>query len=817
MSDRTAQAPIAGPDVANPASLHARSLDLFRNLSIGRKIAVPFLLLLATIALIGTPLASNYVAGVLDQQAAAELVSRTDSVQAFFEFIRDDLRADTEALGARPDLFDSVVGGEVAYLSDVVSKERRRQDHDFVLIFDTRAAAPTLLTTDFLGANPDFFASEDIVRSVLFEAGFVEILDIAPASLRASDPAASTVPDDDGGLFNGPRSSAALVAAAPITKGTQTIGFVVMGTYLSPALLYSAAKAVGGFRIESDQAFPKYVISMYAVAADGVGHVVSSSGEFTPSSEETYLTADGVDLPVVKAPSSSTDCGACHSSLAAKVTLGTQGLRRPTVTHLSMAEQGRFMVVHSALVFGGRQQGVFSILADTQELAGAQVTARNSLLAGTFTLLVLILIISYKVSRAITRPIAHLTEAAANIARGELEPFVPLRSSDEIGRLSRSIATMTESLQNSSNTIQGRLEEMSLLYAFSSAANSSLDLQDILQTLLQSTARALGADSGSIMMVGRDGTELQVMASIERHRVRNADARVPISEGIAGWVAQHRQTLILPRDFSSHPALNEFRHGDVASSICVPIENKDVVLGVLNLKSSTDPDRFTEDTATLVTALTNQAAIAIDKANLFSALTDLQDCVVRALGAAIDAKDRYTQGHSTVVARYGAQLAAAAGLSGTDLRDLEYAGYLHDLGKIGIHDDILNKEGRLTPEERNVIRTHPVISATIIEPVGFSWELIAAVRHHHEWWNGAGYPDGLKGRQIPLGARILAVVDAFEAMTAVRPYKPALTFEEAWMEISRMAGTQFDPDMVELFLGILDTLTATQPLAKLRA
>ncbi|MHB1343289.1 MAG: HD-GYP domain-containing protein, partial [Thermoleophilia bacterium] len=137
--------------------------------------------------------------------------------------------------------------------------------------------------------------------------------------------------------------------------------------------------------------------------------------------------------------------------------------------------------------------------------------------------------------------------------------------------------------------------------------------------------------------------------------------------------------------------------------------------------------------------------------------------------------------------------------------------------KIGIHDDILNKEGRLTAEERNVIRTHPVIGATIIEPVGFPWEIVAAVRHHHEWWNGQGYPDGLRGTQIPLGARILSVVDAFEAMTATRPYKPAMNFEEAWMEISRMAGTQFDPDVVESFLSILDTLTASQPLAQLRA
>ncbi len=805
-----------GANAAANAVLGARVRTYFRNLPIRRKIIIPFLLLLAVIALVGTPLASDFVSGVIEREAGSQLVSRIGSVQAYFDLIRDNLSADAQTLGIRPDVADSILEGNTSYLEGALVTEKSRHGHDFILVFRKDGNSHRLVASDMKWGDPSYFISQDLGRYAALEATYVQVVDLTgaqPANLVSNT--GTTSPGDEsesrGGRTTEP-SKFALVAAAPIKSSSATLGFVVVGKYLNPELLYNSAKAAGGFREAAGSAYPQYIISFYAVAPDGRGTVVASSGEYPPL-QETYRTPDDRILPVVKPPHQTSSCDSCHSAAAASQ---VGDLDRPTVSKVTMAE-GRYMVVHSKLMLSGVRQGVFSILSDTEDVTGAQSTVRNSLLLGSLLLVVLIVVIGEQVSRAITRPITQLSTAAGAILKGRPEVILPTGGQDEIGQLSRSLATMTNTLQENAGTIQARLEEMSLLYAFSSAANSTLDLREILQTLLQSTARALGADSGSIMMVSRSGAELQIMAAIEQHRLQQLDKRVPISDGVAGWVAQNRVPLILPRDFEHHPELADYRRGDVEAALCIPVENKDSVLGVLNLNSSDPTHVFTDDSAALVTALANQAAVAIDNATLFQTLSELHSRVVRALGAAIDAKDRYTQGHSTVVAHYGVQLAACMGLSAAELDDLEIAGYLHDLGKIGIHDDILNKEGRLSADERNVIRTHPVIGATIIEPVGFPWEIVAAVRHHHEWWNGQGYPDGLKGTQIPLGARILSVVDAFEAMTAIRPYKPALNFEEAWMEISRMAGTQFDPDVVEHFLSILDTLAATQPLAQLRA
>ncbi|MHB8868645.1 MAG: HD domain-containing phosphohydrolase [Thermoleophilia bacterium] len=805
-----------GANAASNAVLGARVRNYFRDLAIRRKIIIPFLLLLGVIALVGTPLASDFVSGVIEREAGTQLVSRIGTVQEYFELLKNDLSADAQTLGLRPDLAGAIAEDNTSYLEGALVAEKSRHAHDFILVFRTDEDGERLVVSDTKWGDPSYFASQDLARYAALEATYVQVVDLfgaQPAGLAPAD--ASPSAEEGAEISEGHRvepSRFALVAAAPIKSSTKTIGYVVVGNYLNPKFLYNAAKAAGGFRTTADIAYPQYIISFYAVTPDGQGTVVASSGEYSPRSE-TYLTPDDRVLAVVKSPYQAASCDACHTAAAAAQ---VGDLDKPTVSKMNMAE-GRYMVVHSKLVLSGVQQGVFSILSDMQDVAGTQSTARNSLLIGTLVLLALIVVIGQQVSRAITRPITQLSVAAGAILEGRPGVIPPLAGKDEIGQLSRSIATMTSTLQENAGTIQARLEEMSLLYAFSSAANSTLDLREILQTLLQSTARVLGADSGTIMMVSRSGAELQIMAAIEHHHLLQMDKRVPITDGVAGWVAQHRQSLILPRDFENHPELADHRRGDIQAALCIPVENKDSVVGVLNLNSSDPNHTFTDQSAALVTALANQAAVAIDNATMFQTLTELHGRVVRALGAAIDAKDRYTQGHSTVVAHYGVKLAACMGFSEAELEDLEIAGYLHDLGKIGIHDDILNKEGRLTAEERNVIRTHPVIGATIIEPVGFPWEIVAAVRHHHEWWNGQGYPDGLRGTQIPLGARILSVVDAFEAMTATRPYKPAMNFEEAWMEISRMAGTQFDPDVVESFLSILDTLTASQPLAQLRA
>ncbi|MEM7168175.1 MAG: HD domain-containing phosphohydrolase [Planctomycetota bacterium] len=184
--------------------------------------------------------------------------------------------------------------------------------------------------------------------------------------------------------------------------------------------------------------------------------------------------------------------------------------------------------------------------------------------------------------------------------------------------------------------------------------------------------------------------------------------------------------------------------------------------------------------------------------------------VIDALLAAVESKDRYLNGHSFRVSDFAVGLGRAAGLERRELSVLEYAGKLHDVGKIGIHEDILNKTGKLTAEEFEIMKTHPVLSHDIVAPIKFLEPCLPAILHHHERMDGNGYPHGLVGDQIPFAARIISVVDAYDAMTTTRSYRAALPHEKVLSIISDVAGTQLDPELAHLFLDQLEVITGTQ-------
>jgi hypothetical protein len=191
---------------------------------------------------------------------------------------------------------------------------------------------------------------------------------------------------------------------------------------------------------------------------------------------------------------------------------------------------------------------------------------------------------------------------------------------------------------------------------------------------------------------------------------------------------------------------------------------------------------------------------------------------VASLAQAVDARDKFTSGHSVRVKQISVDIGAVMRLSEGNLEALEWGGLLHDIGKIGVPDYVLNKPDRLTKEERAIMNAHPVIGANIIAPVTKLAPELPIIRHHHEWFNGSGYPDRLIGEEIPLMARILHVADAFEAMTAARPYRmKPLTSEQAMAELRRFAGVQFDPAIVDAFTqthwaaGVNDPGRTTEP------
>ena len=177
---------------------------------------------------------------------------------------------------------------------------------------------------------------------------------------------------------------------------------------------------------------------------------------------------------------------------------------------------------------------------------------------------------------------------------------------------------------------------------------------------------------------------------------------------------------------------------------------------------------------------------------------------VRALSNAVEARDAYTGKHAERVAAFGMELAGAAGLEVADSPQIEFGFLLHDVGKVGVPDAILFKSSALTEEEYALVRRHPVIGSEILRDVDFLGEGKLVVRHHHERWDGTGYPDSLRGEAIPLAARVFAVADALDALTTDRPYRPARTFALARKEVRAGAGTQFDPAVVAAYEEIPD-------------
>jgi response regulator RpfG family c-di-GMP phosphodiesterase len=195
-----------------------------------------------------------------------------------------------------------------------------------------------------------------------------------------------------------------------------------------------------------------------------------------------------------------------------------------------------------------------------------------------------------------------------------------------------------------------------------------------------------------------------------------------------------------------------------------------------------------------------------DLQSAFRQLQDTYRSTLEALGSALDTRDIGTEAHSRRVHGYSLATARQHGVPENDLRDIGHGVLLHDIGKIGIPDAILLKPGPLTPDEWNVMRRHPEIGRRVIENIPFLRGAVPIVYHHHERWDGSGYPLGLNGSAIPVGARIFAVVDAFDAMTFDRPYSKAISFEAAKAEILRCAGTHFDPSVVESFLQVPESV-----------
>ena len=333
---------------------------------------------------------------------------------------------------------------------------------------------------------------------------------------------------------------------------------------------------------------------------------------------------------------------------------------------------------------------------------------------------------------------------------------------------------------------------------------SGSNMRSLLSHLLDVSIQLIIADSGSIMLIDDNRISLEAAKGLNNEAIKITIKK--IGEGVSGWVVKEKKPVLIIDGLKNDARFShlEGREG-IQSSLCVPIKIDDRVIGVLNLNRTTFAGNFTESDLQLAVALTNQVAVVIENVRLQKDKEAVALQVIMSLAEAVDAKDHYTHAHSEKVMKYALLIAEEMNLSENERSNIKQAALLHDIGKIGIKDGILNKPDKLTLEEWEKVKKHPLIGREILRPLRLLEKTLPIVYYHHERYDGKGYLDKLKGEQIPLGARILALADTFDAMSSARPYRPeAYPLVKIIEEIKSGAGTQFDPKVVAAFLSILD-------------
>lgn len=341
--------------------------------------------------------------------------------------------------------------------------------------------------------------------------------------------------------------------------------------------------------------------------------------------------------------------------------------------------------------------------------------------------------------------------------------------------------------------------ELATIYKVSNAINAEENIDRLLPLVMDLIFEVVEADRGFLLLV--DEEEGGIEPVVVRDRSGNAaKGELTLSQTIVNQCIENGMCILCP-DTTADDRFKGARSivvHSIRSVVCVPLDTQEKVLGAIYVDTTQKSQPLTEHDRDLLTAVAKQAAVAIERVFLIDRLQSMFIGSIKTLVTAIEAKDVYTFGHSDRVTSFALEVAEELGFSDKELENIELAGLLHDVGKIAVKEAILRKEGQLTPEERKAILTHPEWGAKIVSNINSPNidEVVKIVRHHHERWDGSGYPDGLKGEETPAAARLLAVADAFDAMTSDRPYRRKFVAKEVLDELRKCAGVHFDPAVI---------------------
>jgi putative nucleotidyltransferase with HDIG domain len=339
-----------------------------------------------------------------------------------------------------------------------------------------------------------------------------------------------------------------------------------------------------------------------------------------------------------------------------------------------------------------------------------------------------------------------------------------------------------------------RLTEIVAVYEISQAFTRTLDTQLAVHEIVTLLSRHFAPESLSLSLLHADDQQLELLANVDPHQ----SSQVQRSIALAGS-SNEVQILAAHRTLCASTTEHTQSH-----LVALVLRSGDHPIGVLQLSRAADQPGFDERERTLLTICASQIAASLDNSRLYRQQKQQYLQTILAFAAVIDARDPYTRGHSEAVMHYAVQLAEGLGLDQAQIELIRYGALLHDIGKIGVRDQILQKPGRLTDEEMEDMKAHPRIGANILRHIQSLRPVIPMVEYHHERMDGRGYPQQLAGEQIPREARILAIADSFDAMTSERAYRKAMPIEQAMAELQRGRGSQWDATFVDVFLQIIE-------------
>lgn len=410
-------------------------------------------------------------------------------------------------------------------------------------------------------------------------------------------------------------------------------------------------------------------------------------------------------------------------------------------------------------------------------------------------------VIAVSLRELLTKRLAVVEESLTRSKQVYYERHFPFAAGDEFDFIDKSAQEMIEQLREVRKQVQETKTEVTDLVSLGEILNESRNRGQVVTRIIDESLKRVEADSAALLLFNESRGELMVEATRGAGSPFRPGEFIPATNPLFAQVERERRPIILGSGVRSR--LGGIEASDEGKCACVPLVVERDIIGMLTVGDKRDGATFSSRDIEVLSYLGNAAALVLENSTLQRQLTEVFLKVVGALATAVDQRDTYTGMHSRRVEEYAVALGRARGLTPAEMDTLQFGAILHDIGKIGIPESILQKPGRLTAEEFEHIKSHPVRGETILKSITLPWPVLPIIRSHHERWGGGGYPDNLRGEAIHSLARLVTLADVFDAITSNRAYRDAMLLEQALAEIRRGTNNLFDPRLVATAIEVL--------------